>query len=177
MDRPMSNLHFRLMSLEFKLRDFFSAREGVLNEVGIRPGSCVLDYGCGSGSYVTPAANLVGESGKVYALDIHPLAVQSVQNLASKKRLANVETIRSHCETGLPHRSVDVVLLYDTLHALADPTSVLQELHRVLKPDGILSVSDHHMKDDELARNVTNAGLFRLSAKGEKTHTFLREDQ
>lgn len=172
----MSNLHFRLMSLSFKLRDFFSLREDVLGEVGIRPGFHVLDYGCGSGSYVVRAAELVGESGKVYALDIHPLAVQSVQNLASKKRLGNVETICSDCESGLPDSSVDVVLLYDTLHGLSDPSGVLEELHRMLKPNGILSFSDHHMKEDEIVSNLTNSGLFRLSGKGEKTHTFLRED-
>jgi ubiquinone/menaquinone biosynthesis C-methylase UbiE len=126
MDKPMSNLHFRLMALEFKFRDFLSPREEVLKEVGIRPGFHVLDYGCGSGSYVFPAAELVGESGRVYALDIQPLAVQSVRNLASKKRLANVETILSDCETGLPDNSVDVVLLYDTLHALNDPSGVLE---------------------------------------------------
>jgi ubiquinone/menaquinone biosynthesis C-methylase UbiE len=174
-DQPMSNLHFRLMSLSFKLRDLFAPRQDVLKEVGIRPGSHVLDYGCGSGSYVAPAAELVGESGKVLALDIHPLAVQSVQSLASKKRLANVETICSDRNTGLPDGSMDAVLLYDTLHALNDPNAVLQELHRVLKPDGILSVSDHHMQDDELARSVTDGGLFELSGKGAKTHTFAKQ--
>jgi ubiquinone/menaquinone biosynthesis C-methylase UbiE len=171
----MSNLHFRSMSLTLKLRDFFSPRKNVLEEVGIRPGFHVLDYGCGPGSYVAPTAALVGESGKVYALDIQPLAVQSVRNLASKKRLANVEAILSDCETGLPDNSVDVVLLYDTLHALSDPGAVLGELHRVLKPGGVLSFSDHHMQEDELVSNLTSSGLFRLSGKGEKTHTFVRE--
>lgn len=135
----------------------------------------MLDYGCGPGSYVAPTAALVGESGKVYALDIQPLAVQSVRNLASKKRLTNVEAILSDCETGLPDNSVDVVLLYDTLHALSDPGAVLGELHRVLKPGGVLSFSDHHMQEDELVHKLTDMGLFRLSAKGEKTHTFVRE--
>lgn len=175
MDKPMSNLHFRLMSLTFKLRDFFSPREDVLGEVGIRPGFHVLDYGCGSGSYVVHAAELVGESGKVYALDIHPLAVQSVQNLASKKRLGNVETICSDCKTGLPDSTVDVVLVYDTFHGLSDPSGVLEELHRILKSNGILSFSDHHMQEDEIVRRLTEAGLFRLSASGEKTHTFVRQ--
>lgn len=62
------------------------------------------------------------------------------------KKLANVETIHSDCKTGLPDNSVDAVLLYDTFHDLSDPDGVLEELHRVLKPDGILSFSDHHMK-------------------------------
>jgi ubiquinone/menaquinone biosynthesis C-methylase UbiE len=164
------------MSLEFKLRDLLSPRKDVLEEVGIRPGFHVLDYGCGPGSYVAPAAALVGESGRIHALDIHPLAIRSVQNIASKKRLTNVETICSGCQTGLPDNSVDVVLLYDTFHGLSDPNGVLEELHRVLKPSGILSVSDHHMKEDELVRDLTEGGLFKLSRKGKRTYAFLRED-
>lgn len=126
---PMSNLHFRAMSLTMKLRDLLSLRKDVLKEVGIVPGSHVLDYGCGPGGYVAPSAELVGDSGKIYALDIHPLAVRSVQRLAARKRLANVETICSDCSTELPDSSIDVVLLYDTFHGLGDPGAVLKELH------------------------------------------------
>jgi ubiquinone/menaquinone biosynthesis C-methylase UbiE len=97
----------------------------ILKEVGIKPGFQVLDYGCGPGSYIIPLAELVGESGKVYALDIHPLAIRKVQDIASKKRLANVETILSDCQTGLPDNSLDVVLLYDVFHHLSDPDGVL----------------------------------------------------
>jgi ubiquinone/menaquinone biosynthesis C-methylase UbiE len=174
MTEPMSNLHFRLMSLGMKLRDLFLPRKNVLEEVGIESGFHVLDYGCGPGGYVPAAADLVGESGRVYALDIHPLAVQSVQNIASRKRLGNVETILSDCRTGLPDSSVDVVLLYDTFHDLNEPGEVLEELHRVLKPGGILSFNDHHLKEDEIVQSLTNSGLFKLSGKGERTYTFLR---
>jgi len=171
----MSNFPFQFMSLGYKFRDFFLPRLNILKEVGIKPGFHVLDYGCGPGSYIMPLAELVGESGKIYALDIHPLAIQKVQDIASKKRLANVETILSDCQTGLPDNSLDVVLLYDIFHHLGDRDRVLKELHRILKPDGILSFSDHHMKENEIAAEVTNSGLFRLSRKGERTYTFLKK--
>ena len=173
MDKPMSNFDFKFMSVGYKFRDFFLPRKNILKEVGIKPGFQVLDYGCGPGGYIVPLAKLVGESGKVYALDIHPLAVQKVQDIASKKQLINVETILSDCKTGLPDKSLDAVLLYDVFHELSDPDGVLQELHRVLKPDGILSFSDHHMKEKEMVAAVTNSGLFRLSRKGQRTYTFL----
>jgi SAM-dependent methyltransferase len=89
MDKPMSNFHFKLMSLGFAFRDMFSPPKNILAEVGIEPGFVVLDYGCGTGSYSIAAAELVGRSGKVYSLDIHPLAVRRVQEVASKKRLTN----------------------------------------------------------------------------------------
>jgi len=175
MDRPMSDLSFRFMSLIFKFRDFFKPRKDVLREVDIGPGSRILDYGCGPGSYTIIAAELVGTTGKVYALDIHPLAVRRVQNAASKEGLTNVETIRSDCATGLENSSMDVVLLYDSFHALSNPDAVLEELHRVLKSNGILSFSDHHMKENEIVSRVTNRGLFDLSAKGEITYTFSKQ--
>ncbi len=175
MDKLKPNYDFKLMSLQYKFRDFFLPRKNVLKEVGIKPGFHVLDYGCGPGGYIIAAAQLAGKSGKVYALDIHPLAIQRVQNIVSKKKLTNVGTIRSDCKTGLPDNSVDVVVLYDTLHTLSDPNGVLEELHRVLKPNGILSFSDHHMKENEIVSKVTSRGLFRLSRKGERTYSFSKE--
>ena len=175
MDKVESNLGFRLMAFGYKFRDLRLPRKNILEEVGIKPGFQVLDYGCGPGSYIAPLAKLVEESGKVYALDIHPLAIQKVQDIASKKRLGNVETILSDCQTGLPDNTLDAVLLYDAFHHLSDPNGVLKELHRVLKPDGILSFSDHHMKESEIVSKVTNSGLFKLSRKGPRTYTFLKE--
>ena len=175
MDKPKPNWDFKLMSLTYKFRDFFLPRMNILKEVGIKPGSHVLDYGCGPGSYIIPLAELVGKSGKIYALDIHPLAIQMVQNIASKRQLTHVETISSDCKTGLPDNSVDVVLLYDTFHDLSDPNGVLEELHRVLKPNRIMSFSDHHMKENEIVSKVTNKGLFRLSRKGKRAYSFSKD--
>lgn len=175
MDKPKPDFDFKLMSLQYKLRDLLLPRMKILEEVGIKPGFHVLDYGCGPGGYIVPLAELVGTSGKIYALDIHPLAIRGVQGISSKKHLTNVETIQSDCKTGLPDKSVNVVLLYDTFHGLGDPYGVLGELYRVLKTNGILSFSDHHMKEQEIISKVTDGGLFRLSTKGKRTFSFLKE--
>ena len=145
MDKPTSNLYFKVTVLAFKLRDLFLPRKNILQEVEIKPGFYVLDYGCGPGGYIEATAQLVGDSGRIYALDVHPLAVRRVEDIASQKEITNIETICSDCKTGLPDSNIDVVLLYDTFHLLSDPDNLLHELHRVLKPNGILSFSDHHM--------------------------------
>lgn len=176
MDKPTNNFHFKFMSFGFKFRDLFLPRKNILKEVEIKPGLHILDYGCGPGSYSIVAAELVGTAGKVYALDIHPLAVQRVQNVASKKGLTNIDTICSDCATGLENNSVDVVLLYDIFHELSEQNRVLEELHRVLKPNGILSFNDHHMKENEIISKMTNRGLFRLSRKGKRTYSFLKKE-
>lgn len=176
MPRRQFNLDFRMMSLTYKFRDFRLPRLAILQEAGIGKAFQVLDYGCGPGSYIVPLAKLVGDKGKIYALDIHPLAIRTVQKIASRKRLANVQTIPSDCKTGLPTGSVDVALLYDILHDLANPERVLKELHRVLKPRGVLSVSDHHLKRDEIVTMITIKGWFKLSRQGERIHSFSKEE-
>jgi len=175
MDEPHPNFGFRFMAFVFKFRDFFRPRKNVLKEVGIKSGFHVLDFGCGPGSYIQPLADLVGESGKIYALDTHPLAIQTVEGIVRRKRLPNVGTILSDGKTGLPDNSVDVVLLYDILHELGDPDGVLKELYRVIKPNGILSLTDHHMNEQDMIYRLTNSGLFRLSTMGKITYSFIKE--
>lgn len=172
MDKPMSDSHFKTMSRMYRFRDFFLPRKDILREVDIKPGFRILDFGCGPGSYTVVAAVLVGSSGRVYALDIHPLAIQRVKELASNKRLTNIETIQSDCATGLEAESIDVVFLYDILHHLSELHAVLGELYRVLKPGGVLSVNDHHLKEEEIIFKITEGGLFVLRNKGKKTYNF-----
>ncbi len=176
MNKTTSNLGFKLMALAFSLRDLLRPRIDILKEAGIKPGYHVLDYGCGPGSYITDTARLVGESGMVYALDIHPLAIQMVRNLATKKKLTNVKTILSDCRTGLPDKSLDVALLYDAFHDFGRPDDVLKEIHRVLRSNGILSFNDHHMKEEDIVPKVTKSGSFRLLRKGERTYSFSKEE-
>jgi len=171
----MSNLSFRTMKLMLVVRDIFMSPRALLEEAHITPGLCVLDYGCGPGSYSIAAAELVGGSGKVYALDIHPLAIQSVQSSALKKGLKNIETISSNCATGLSDQSVDVVLLYDILHGLKNHREILEELSRVLKPGGTLSISDHHLKEEKIMSRLGDQERFELSGKGKWTYRFLKK--
>ena len=175
MPARQSVLGFRLMAAEFRIRDLLRPPRAMLEEAGIAPGMCVLDYGCGPGSYVVAAAGMVGQAGKVYALDVHPLAIASVRRLSVRKCLANVVTILSDCKTGLTDGEVDVVLLYDVLHDVHDPRPLLDELHRVLKPKGILSVSDHHLREREIVSLLAHGGAFRLLSKGKRTYAFSLE--
>ena len=172
MDSPTPDSHFKMMCWMYKFRDFFLPRKNILKEVDIKLGFHILDYGCGPGSYSIVAARLVGSAGKVYALDVHPLAIQRVGNATSRKGLTNIETIQSDCATGLGDESIDIAFLYDILHHLSEPDAVLGELHRVLKLGGILSCNDHHLKENEIISRITGTGLFKLSSKGKKTYSF-----
>jgi ubiquinone/menaquinone biosynthesis C-methylase UbiE len=135
-----------------------------LEASGVAEGQTVLDFACGPGYWVMPAAKIVDEGGKVYALDIHPLAIEAVEKKARKAHLANITTILSGKETGLPDDSVDVILLYDALHLISNKQALLEELHRVVKPEGIFSgwVSSHDGSADDLVELARQSGLFSL---------------
>jgi len=165
-------LSFRMHQLWFRVRDRRFPPSAILEEAGVQPGDCVLDYGCGSGSYSFAAAELVGPSGHVYAADINPFALRHVTRVAEARGLANMSAIQSEQATGLPDGSVDVALLYDTLHDLADPAGVLAELRRVLKPNGVLSFADHHLSEDAALAAVTAEGRFALGQRGAHTYGF-----
>ena len=132
-------LLFRFKFLLFRLRDSFSPPVDTLVGMNLRPGSNVLDYGCGPGRYTVIAAEMVGVKGKVYALDLYPSAIDRVQKLAIEKGLKNIQTILSDSTTGLSNASVDFVLL----HKLSYPEVALREIYRVLRPHGILYFNGH----------------------------------
>jgi ubiquinone/menaquinone biosynthesis C-methylase UbiE len=173
MDKPKSKLDFRLMTLTYKCRDFIYSREKILEEAGIKTGFRVLDYGCGPGSYIPALSKMVGETGKIYALDINPLAIKVSEKVAARNKIKNITTILSDCKTGLPDNCLDAILLYDTFHALNQPEELLREIHRILRPDGILSFSDHHLNQNEIILKVTGENLFKLISIGKKTYSFL----
>jgi ubiquinone/menaquinone biosynthesis C-methylase UbiE len=174
MSKHDSLLAFRITCLFFVIRDLFRPPARVLDSIPLELGSTVVDYGCGSGGHSIAAARSVGSSGKVHALDMSPYAVARAKSLASRGRLSNLETILTNRETGLPDSSVDVVLLYDTFHDLTDTQGVLKEIHRVLKANGVLSFSDHHMQDSDILQSITGKDLFCLSNKQDNLYTFTK---
>lgn len=174
MGQSQSNLDFEFMCFWYKLRDFFSPPLNILKEVNIKPGYNILDFGCGPGSYSITTSRLVGEKGKIYALDIHPLAAKKVKYTAVKEGLHNIETIQSDCKTGLPDSSMDIILMYDVYHDLNNKLAVLEELHRILKPEGFLSFNDHNMKREYILLELTKEGLFKLGKENKKTYDFVK---
>jgi ubiquinone/menaquinone biosynthesis C-methylase UbiE len=161
-EQPMPNWAFRGMALTLRFMELFRRPKERLEKVGLAPGQIVLEYGCGIGSFTIPTAQIVGEEGTVYAVDIQPLAIEAVRKRAAKGNLTNIKVILSDRATGLPDESVDVVLLYDTLHLVKDKPALLQELHRVLKADGHLSADHEHTDREAFLDTMRTGNLFAL---------------
>jgi len=133
----------------------------------VQEGQTFLDYGCGTGDFTIPAARIVSTTGKVYALDYFPRQLEIVNEKSQKEGLTNIETISSNSKTGLPDECIDIIWMCDVLHELKERRTVLEELHRVLRGEGVLAIYDG-MRGKVLS--YTN-GLFSLTGRDGK---FLR---
>jgi len=134
----------------------------VLQRIGISIGQTVFDFGCGSGTYTIPLAKIVGEQGKVYALDGDNEALGELMEKAESAGLKNIEIIKTSGELKieLTDESVDVVLLFDVFHSHYFPRAgnrrkLLNEIHRILKPSAFVSFWPKHINfeaEDEIKK-------------------------
>jgi SAM-dependent methyltransferase len=158
----MPAIGFVIMASVLRIRAKFINPARILREIGLQKGQTMLDYGGGVGVFTIPAAKIVGEGGVVYALDIHPLCIKTIEKGIGNRGIANVKTILSSRDTGLPDESVDVVFLYDVLQFITDRGSLMEEFHRVLKPDGRLCATAEHLDVNEFLDVITQGNLFTL---------------
>jgi ubiquinone/menaquinone biosynthesis C-methylase UbiE len=170
-----SRIGFRLMALVMSFRRRTQATEARVRSSGVREGQTLLDYACGPGYFTVIAAQIVGRSGVVYAVDMQPAAVQMTAARARSEGFDNVTTILSGRDTGLQDASVDVVLLYDAIQAIDDKRSVLAELDRVLKPDGVLSAWVEHGAPEHAVPLITGNSRFALRDHSGDILNFVRE--
>ena len=136
----------------------------------VQEGQTFLDYGCGTGDFTIPAAKIVSTKGKVYALDYFPRQLEIVEKQSKKEGLTNIETILSDSQTGLPDECIDVVWMCDVLHEVKERRAVLEELHRVLRREGVLAIHDG-MREEVLDYST---GLFSLTEKDGKFFKFAK---
>ena len=169
---PPYILNYQAMLLILYFRDLFNPPKMILREANIKHGLTILDYGCGPGNYSIAALKLLEGTGVVFALDKHPLAIKSVLKKIKKRRVTNIQTIHSKCETGLASNSVDVVFLYHVFNDLENPDDVLEELHRVIKPSSILSFMEFDIEG--ISPNIVKSGLFQLQKKMGRTRIFVK---
>ena len=144
---------------------------GFLRRIGLKPGQIVLDFGCNRGNYTMPAATIVGERGKVYALDKDCPTLDKLQQSVTDKGITNVRCmcVSEAADIPLPPSSIDVALVYDVLHRgyfpqLDQRRRILQNVRRVLRPGGLLSLYPTHLKRyaatfDSIIRETESVGF------------------
>lgn len=147
-------------------------KRATLDRVGIRPGECVLELGPGPGAFTVDAARRVGLEGRLIAVDIQSDMIALVEDRVREAGLDNVEThVRSAYDLPLEDGSVDRAFLITVLPEIPDQVRALAELRRVLKPGGVLSITEQFTDPDyrfpfETLRTVEAAGFYREQRYG-----------
>jgi SAM-dependent methyltransferase len=106
----------------------------------VRPGTRVLEVGCGMGFFTLPLARLVGEEGRVVSVDIQPRMLEALQRRARRAgveqrveaRLCGPEGLGLAADAG----TIDLAVLIHVLHELPDAGAALGEIHTTLTPEG-----------------------------------------
>jgi len=133
--------------------------ERFLKDIGVRKGHVVLDFGCGEGHYTIPAAKAAGEKGTVYAFDKDKNALRKLEKLAGKFGLKNIKLIHGDTKISLKNNSLDVVLVYDVIHYEKNRKAIYDEICRLLKPTGFISIYPKHCKEDYPLMELASLGL------------------
>jgi ubiquinone/menaquinone biosynthesis C-methylase UbiE len=151
--------------LDSNIRRKIQSPEIVINRSGIKKNMNVLEIGCGSGAFTTFVARAVGNKGKVYALDIQPKMLQQLENKLTKpeyKNITNIKMIESSAyELPFDSNSLDLVFMVTVFGEIPDHNKTLKEIKRVLKPSGILAITELLLDPDYLLKTT-------VKKKGEK---------
>jgi len=174
-DRHMSNFSFRIISLmhDNPLLPIFRNPYKLLRAAGLKPGQKVLEVGCGPGFFTIPASKIVGEEGFVYAVDVHPLAIERVKEKIEREGIKNITPILANAsDTGLPDRSIDLAFLFGLQYIAGGLKNVISEMHRILKPGGVLSFEKTRGSEKKLIAEVERGG-FIYSGKQARIFLFI----
>ncbi len=124
----------------------------------IEPGQVVLDLGCGAGTDLLIAAQMVGPEGRAIGVDMTSSMLERARESAREMGLENVELHQSLIESlPLPDESVDVVISNGVIDLVPDKEAVFSELDRVLRPGGRLQIADviiHHEVSEDARKRI-----------------------
>ena len=120
----------------------------LLAELKLQPGMVVADIGAGSGYHTRRIAEVVGKSGKVYAVDVQPQMVQLLSVFSREERYSNVKPVLSTVDdVRLAADSIDLAIMVDVYHELEFPFEVMRSIIKSLKPGGRVAFVEYRAED------------------------------
>ena len=127
--------------LETKERKNHQNPEKIINLINPKQSDVVADLGSGSGYFTLPLSQKVK---KVYAIDIQKEMLDYLQNKVQNQQITNIELLLSNDPNKIPllDQSSDVLLTVNTLHEFPKKQEMINEIYRVLKPNGKATIID-----------------------------------
>jgi ubiquinone/menaquinone biosynthesis C-methylase UbiE len=129
----------------------------ILSNFGLKSGQHLADLGAGFGFFAIRAAEIVGDQGKIEAIDIEAERLESLKGRAQERGV--FQRIKTHLAEGeiipLSSGSVDVALIATVLHELHDPASYLQDTRRILRTHGEIWLIEWQNKETVVGPPLT----------------------
>lgn len=173
----------KIRILEDPRRQASLPAEHLLQLAGMFESANVLDVGAGTGYVTIPAAKQT--KGTVYALDVDQEILQYLDEKAKQAGINNVkQVVGDFIQIPLENATVDLAIASLSLHEVTPLHNALQEIHRVLKTDGILLCVEFEPEGETTKRRVPSATMeeqliqtgFTIKEKVNPQATFLDED-
>ncbi|MCD4706055.1 methyltransferase domain-containing protein [bacterium] len=133
----------------------------IISKAQIKPGQKIAELGCGSlGYFIFPMAKIVGNEGKVFAVDVMKQSSESVEKIKRERNVNNIITIWSDLEifkaTKIETESIDQAFLINTLYQSNKKTSILREAYRILKKGGGLTIVEWDQNSSTIGPPIKN---------------------
>lgn len=117
----------------------------VLSAVGLKKGDTFLDAGSGDGYMSLAASRILGEEGKVYAVDIWEESINTFKEQIEKESIRNIEAAVADITQKIPvdDESIDILYMGNVLHGFVENDEVepvMKEIQRVIKQGGSFAV-------------------------------------
>jgi len=137
----MKNLKAKMFNK--KASDPRNKSNQIIETIGLKSGQAIADIGSGGGYFTLRFAEIVGEEGKVYAVDTDEKLLEFVNNNAKQKGLNNIITVLAKDKLELPKESLDFAFMRNVAHHIPNRVSYFKNLKKFLKPYGKMVIIEY----------------------------------
>jgi len=140
--------HLGIGWLERPEREQEEAPAKLMKALNLKPGMMVCDLGAGSGYFTFRLSKQVGNTGKVYAVDIQPEMCEVLDKRAKQLKITNVVTVLgTEKDPKLPAATIDLILMVDVYHEFNYPYEMIEAMVKALKPGGKIVFVEYRGED------------------------------
>ncbi|MEL7669922.1 methyltransferase domain-containing protein [Methanobacterium sp.] len=117
----------------------------VLSTVGLKKGDTFLDAGCGDGYMSLTASKIVGNEGKIIAVDVWEESINAFKEKIESNNIKNIDAEVANITQKIPvdDESIDILYMGNVLHGFVENNeveTVMKEIQRVIKKGGSFAV-------------------------------------